>query len=204
MSAIAHSGRLAAQRPLRRLAAILLGGTAAWLATTSLPPVPSAVLLSLLLVGGASQVGAPLFSALGTWLLSGAAAGGLLGTAASLAGKAQQLPPAAHLPSRLTTVALLALAGVVGGLCLGRDADHPHRRHPRDLLRSASALTTGLFAFVVTLTFLHQGLEGARAFSSRLSTTLTIVVTSVVLPGWLAQQLQLRHGPAAPSVGPER
>ena len=204
MSAIVHSGRPAARRPLRRLAAILLGGTAAWLATASLPPVPSAVLLSLLLAGGASQVGAPLFSALGTWLLSGAAAGGLLGTAASLTGKAQHLPPAAHLPTRLTTVALLALAGVVGGLCLGRDADHPHRRHPRDLLRSASALTTGLFAFVVTLTFLHQGLEGARAFSSRLSTTLTIVVTSVVLPGWLAQQLQLRHGPAAPSVGPER
>jgi hypothetical protein len=203
MSAIVHSGRPAARRPLRRLAAILLGGTAAWLATASLPPVPSAVLLSLLLAGGASQVGAPLFSALGTWLLSGAAAGGLLGTAASLTGKAQHLPPAAHLPTRLTTVALLALAGVVGGLCLGRDADHPHRRHPRDLLRSASALTTGLFAFVVTLTFLHQGLEGARAFSSRLSTTLTIVVTSVVLPGWLVQQLQLHHRPATPLPEPE-
>lgn len=203
MSAIVHSGGPAARRPLRRLAAILLGGTAAWLATASLPPVPSAVLLSLLLAGGASQVGAPLFSALGTWLLSGAAAGGLLGTAASLTGKAQHLPPAAHLPTRLTTVALLALAGVVGGLCLGRDADHPHRRHPRDLLRSASALTTGLFAFVVTLTFLHQGLEGARAFSSRLSTTLTIVVTSVVLPGWLVQQLQLHHRPATPLPEPE-
>lgn len=203
MSALVHSGRQAARRPLRRLAAILLGGTAAWLATASLPPVPSAVLLSLLLAGGASQVGAPLFSALGTWLLSGAAAGGLLGTAASLTGKAQHLPPATHLPTRLTTVALLALAGVVGGLCLGRDADHPHRRHPRDLLRSASALTTGLFAFVVTLTFLHQGLEGARAFSSRLSTTLTIVVTSVVLPGWLAQQLQLHHRPATPLPEPE-
>jgi hypothetical protein len=203
MSAIVHSGRPAARRPLRRLAAILLGGTAAWLATASLPPVPSAVLLSLLLAGGASQVGAPLFSALGTWLLSGAVAGGLLGTAASLTGKAQHLPPAAHLPTRLTTVALLALAGVVGGLCLGRDADHPHRRHPRDLLRSASALTTGLFAFVVTLTFLHQGLEGARAFSSRLSTTLTIVVTSVVLPGWLVQQLQLHHRPATPLPEPE-
>ena len=30
----------------------------------------------------------------------------------------------------------------------------------------------------------------ARAFSSRLSTTLTIVVTAVVVPGWLAQQLR--------------
>lgn len=196
MSAIAHSASPAARRPLRRLAAILLGGTTAWLATASLPPVPSAVLLSLLLAGGASQVGAPLVSVPGTWLLSGAVAGGLLGTASSLAGKAQQLPQAAHLPMRLTTVALLALAGVVGGLCLGRDADHPHRRHPRDLLRSASALTTGLFAVVVTLTFLHQGLEGARAFSSRLSTTLTIVVTAVVVPGWLAQQLRLRRLPA--------
>jgi hypothetical protein len=56
---------------------------------------------------------------------------------------------------------------------------------------------------VVTLTFLHQGLEGARAFSSRLSTTLTIVVTSVVLPGWLVQQLQLHHRPATPLPEPE-
>ncbi|MFM7170283.1 MAG: hypothetical protein ACKOYH_05430, partial [Cyanobium sp.] len=120
----------------------------------------------------------------------GAAAGGLLGTASSLAAKAQQLPQAAHLSTRLATVMVLALAGVVGGLCLGRDADHPNRRHPRDLLRSASALTTGLFAVMVTLAFLHQGLEGARAYSSRLSTTLTIVVTAVVVPGWLAQQLR--------------
>ncbi|MFM7264266.1 MAG: hypothetical protein ACKOZW_01450, partial [Cyanobium sp.] len=83
MSAIAHFGKATARRPLHRLAATVLGGTAAWLATGSLPPVPSAVLLSLLLAGGASKVGAPLVSAPGTWLLSGAAAGGLLGTASS-------------------------------------------------------------------------------------------------------------------------
>lgn len=201
MSAIAHSGGPAARRPLRRLAAMVLGGAAAWLATTALAPVPSAVLLALLLAGGASQVGGPRVSPQGTWLLSGVAAGGVLGTATSLAAKAQELPLASHLPMRLTTVALLALAGVIGGLCLGRDADHPHRRHPRDLLRSASALTTGLFAVLVTLTFLHQGLEGARAFSSRLSTTLTIVVTAVVVPGWLAQQLRMgRLTPLLPPV----
>ena len=204
MCAIAHPGGPAARRPLRRLLGILLGGASAWLLTISLPPVPSAVLIALLLAGGASQVGAPQCPPSSIWLVSGAAAGGLLGTAASLARQAHQLPLAAHASARLATVLLLALAGVIAGLCLGRDADHANRRHPRDLLRSASALTTGLFAVVVTLTFLHQGLEPARAFSSRLSTTLTIVVTAVVVPGWLAQQLRLRTLPAALLPGAER
>ncbi|MFO0039982.1 MAG: hypothetical protein ACK522_13705 [Synechococcaceae cyanobacterium] len=204
MHAIAHPGGPAARRPLRRLVGFLLGGAAAWLATVSLPPVSSAVLVSLLLAVGASQVGAPQAAPFGLWLLSGAAAGGLFGTATSLAGKAQQLPLAAHASDRLTTVALLAVSGVVVGHCLGRDADHPNRRHPRELLRSASALTTGLFAFMVTLTFLHQGLEPARAFSSRLSTTLPIAVTAAAGPGWLTQQLRLLRRPPLPPPGAQR
>lgn len=191
-------------RPLLRLAGIALGICAGWFATTPLPPVYAAVLSSLLLAGGASLAGGPHLSQQRFWLLIGAAVGGVLGTAQSLAEKAHEIAPAAHLPMRLLTVMMLALAGSVAGFCLGRDARRSDRRHPRDLLRSASGLTTGLFALLVTLTFLHQGLEGARSFSSRLSTTLTIVVTSVVVPGWLSQQWRARTDTPAPLAGGRR
>jgi hypothetical protein len=201
MSVLAPAGLSAARRPLVRLIGMLLGVAIAWLVTASLPPVPATVLMALVLVGGASWAGGLQLSRLRYWGLIGMAAGGLLGTACSLAERAQELPIASHGTTRLLTLVLLALAGMVGGLCLGRDAERADRRHPRDLLRAASALTTGLFAFLVTLSYAHLGLEGARAFSSRLSTTLTIVVTAVVVPGWLSQQLRRRNGAARPLEG---
>jgi hypothetical protein len=207
MTAIAPPGATGTpprQRPLLRLAGIGLGISAGWFATSSLPPVYAAVLTSLLLAGGASLAGGQNLSLQHFWLLIGAAVGGVLGTAQTLTEKAHALSPAAHLQMRLLTVAMLALAGSVAGFCLGRDAQRSDRRHPRDLLRSASALTTGLFALLVTLTFLHQGLEGARSFSSRLSTTLTIIVTSVVVPGWLSQQWRARAGSLPPLAGGRR
>ena len=207
MTAIAPPGATGTPprpRPLLRLAGIGLGISAGWFATSSLPPVYAAVLTSLLLAGGASLAGGQNLSLQHFWLLIGAAVGGVLGTAQTLTEKAHALSPAAHLQMRLLTVAMLALAGSVAGFCLGRDAQRSDRRHPRDLLRSASALTTGLFALLVTLTFLHQGLEGARSFSSRLSTTLTIIVTSVVVPGWLSQQWRARAGSLPPLAGGRR
>jgi hypothetical protein len=198
MTATADSGARDAVRsrrrhPLLRLAGLVVGSLAGWLATSSLPPVYAAVLVSLLLALGASRAGGLDLSLERFWLLIGATAGAVLGTAGSLAERAQEIAPVDHGPLRLLTLALLALAGCVAGFLLGRDAQRADRRHPRDLLRAASALTTGLFAVLVTLTFLHQGLEGARAFSSRLSTTLTIVVTAVAVPGWLTQQLRVRR-----------
>ena len=156
---------------------------------SALPVVAATVFTSLLLSAGAGFAGGASLPAMGRRLLVGGSAGALTGTAFSLAERAHELTPADHGGTRLAILLALALAGVIAGLRLGHDARHPERRHPRDLLRSASALTTGLFALMVTLSFLHLGLEGARAFSSRLSTTLTIVVTAVVLPGWLIQQL---------------
>jgi hypothetical protein len=72
------------------------------------------------------------------------------------------------------------------------------------VLRSISALTTGIFAVLVTIVFLHSGLDQARTFSSRLSTSLTILVASVVVPGWLASLLipdrwRPRRSPSDPS-----
>ena len=73
---------------------------------------------------------------------------------------------------------------------------NPERRRPKDTLRSASGLTTGIFATLVTLAFLHSGLDEARALSSRLSTALTILVLAVSGPGWLVHWI---GGAANPS-----
>lgn len=201
MSVLAPDGLSSARSPLVRLSGTVLAAAIAWLVTASLPPVPATVLMALALAGGAALAGGLQLSHLRYWGLIGMAAGGLLGTASSLAERAQELPIASHSTTRLLTLVLLALAGIVGGFCLGRDAERADRRHPRDLLRAASALTTGLFACLVTLSYAHLGLEGARAFSSRLSTTLTIVVTAVVVPGWISQQLRRRNGGTRPLEG---
>jgi hypothetical protein len=42
---------------------------------------------------------------------------------------------------------------------------------------------------VVTLAFIHSGLDEARAISSRLSTSLTILVLALSGPGWLVHLL---------------
>jgi hypothetical protein len=42
---------------------------------------------------------------------------------------------------------------------------------------------------LVTLTFLHSGLDQARTVSSRLSTSLTVLVLALSGPGWLVHLL---------------
>lgn len=72
---------------------------------------------------------------------------------------------------------------------LSGDADRSDRHQPRDVLRSVSALTTGIFAVLVTLAFVQSGLDVARTFSSRLSVALTILVASITVPGWMVHLL---------------
>ena len=95
--------------------------------------------------------------------------------------------PRAH-PSRLVG-GLVGTAAVLAGRLLSGDADRSDRHQPRDVLRSVSALTTGIFAVLVTLAFVHSGPDVARTFSSRLSVALTILVASITVPGWMVHLL---------------
>lgn len=182
--------------PSRILGAV--GGAAlAFLLTWRLPLVPSTMLSAVGLAAGASFSGRP-WPPLRWWALLGAVTGGLLGTATVLAGQLQELDPRGDWPVRAGVVALLALAGAVCGRLLSGDANRSDRHHPRDVLRSASALTTGIFAVLVTAAFVHSGLDVARTFSSRLSVSLTIFVASLTVPGWLVhllfRQARTPHG----------
>jgi peptidoglycan/LPS O-acetylase OafA/YrhL len=170
----------------------LIGGAVGFAFARHLPVVPSTLLSALVLAGGAALSGS-VQRASRWWGLIGAATGTLVGTAWVLAAVLQQSGPEQNIEQRALTVLVLAVAGVIAGHTLSRVHRPLDGRRPRDLLRSASALTTGVFAAIVTLTFIHSGLDPARTFSSRLSTSLTILVASVAAPGWLSHLLTQRH-----------
>jgi hypothetical protein len=172
----------------QQLLAVLVGAGLAYGLTRHLAALPSTLLTALLLAGGSVLSGRHLTPWL-WWGVLGASCGGLLGSAMVVGQKIQSTHPHEGLELRLGIVACLMVAGVIGGGSLSRDANHPDRRPPKDTLRSASALCTGIFAVVVTLTFLHSGLDQARTVSSRLSTALTILVMALSGPGWLVHLL---------------
>jgi drug/metabolite transporter (DMT)-like permease len=174
------------------MAGALIGALIGFGLASHLPVVPSTLLSALTLAGGASLSGR-LRQPLHWWALIGAATGTLLGTACVLATLLQQSGPEQHLDQRAITVLILAAAGAIAGHSLSNSPLGLGGRQPRDLLRSASALTTGVFGAIVTLTFIHSGLDPARTFSSRLSTSLTILVTALAAPGWLSHLLTQRQ-----------
>jgi hypothetical protein len=166
-----------------------LGGVgAAYLLTRQLTALPSTFLTALLLAGGSVASGRRL-APWAWWGVLGAGCGGLLGSAMVVAEKIQATDPREGLSLRLALVGCLMVAGAIGGRSFSLDANHPERRPPKDTLRAASALTTGIFAVLVTVTFLHSGLDQARTVSSRLSTSLTILVLALSGPGWLVHLL---------------
>lgn len=192
-----------ASPPLTALIASLVGIALGLVLTRALPLVPSTLLNALVLAGGA-RISRSCRSPSRWWALIGAATGTLIGNGWVLTLALQQNHPAEHLPGRLATVLVLCGAGAFAGQSLGRpDQSSQAHRRPGDLLRSASSLTAGVFAALVTVTFIHGGLDVARAFSSRLSTSLTILVVSLAAPGWLTHRLrEPRHGHRGGPVGP--
>ena len=173
---------------LQRAIGALVGAASGYLLAHALPLVPSTLLCALVLASATSLSARPQ-DALRWWALIGAGTGSLLGTGMALAAAMAQLNPAEQLPQRALTVLLLAGAGTVAGRRLSQGQGWPAGRQPRDLLRSASALTTGVFAGIVTITYVHSSLDVARTLSSRLSTSLTILVLSLVGPAWLSHLL---------------
>jgi hypothetical protein len=197
-AAAADAGSPSAQA--KRIVGALLGIAAAYAITRHLPFLPSTLLSSLVLAATSTFIGR-IHCPLRWWALLGSTCGAVLGTAVVLAAKFQQSDPQGDLTTRALLLGCFALAGCIAGRSLSRDAAGDSARHPRDLLRSASALTTGIFAVLVTFTFLFFGLDTARTFSSRLSTSLTILVATVTVPGWLTHLLD-RPPPRLPGQRP--
>ena len=107
---------------------------------------------------------------------------------------ASQLAEAKNPPpnERVIFVVSQCIAGAISGAFLARRVRKPDIPTIKELTSSLSALTAGIFAVVVTLRFITDGLELARALSSRLSTSITILITIVAIPGAVAYLLAER------------
>ena len=184
-----------ASQPLRVVLASVVGLASGLALSRSLPLVPSTLLTTLVLAGGAG-VSQRLRQASRWWGLIGFAVGALVGTGWVLSLALKERQPTTALGLRAFTVLLMLGAGAIAGHGLGgpgesagaRIAPPLAGRRPADLLKAASGLTAGAFAALVTLAYVHSGLDVARAFSSRMSTSLTILVVCLAAPGWLSHQ----------------
>ena len=91
---------------------------------------------------------------------------------------------------RLALIVILGITGVLAGRHVGIDPDAVEGRSIGDLLRSLSGTFTGVFGVLVAIAFVFNGLEEARTLSSRLTTTLTIIILGLVGPGWISHRLK--------------
>ena len=127
------------------------------------------------------------------WGSIGLCSGSFLGTASTMVNEMQRGSEAASSYSpweRLALIVILGITGVLAGRHVGIDPDAVEGRSIGDLLRSLSGTFTGVFGVLVAIAFVFNGLEEARALSSRLTTTLTIIILGLVGPGWISHRLK--------------
>ena len=91
---------------------------------------------------------------------------------------------------RLIYAAVLFVVVYLAGRHIGIDPDAVEGRSIGDLLKSLSGTFTGVFGVLVAIAFVFNGLEEARTLSSRLTTTLTIIILGLVGPGWISHRLK--------------
>ena len=128
------------------------------------------------------------------WGSIGLCSGSYLGTASAMVIQLQQAgqeATVAYSPSeRMALVVILGITGVLAGRHIGIDPDAVEGRSIGDLLKSLSGTFTGVFGVLVSIAFVFNGLEEARALSSRLTTSLTIIILGLVGPGWISHRLK--------------
>lgn len=182
------------QQSLLLLAGNLVGVALTLVILTRLPIGPAAVVSSLglaSLIIFCAYVSKPVY----WWTGVGAIAGTIVGLGGLMVEHltAEKEPIDLHL--RLIMVVGQTLAGFISGVLLGRRIPRSHLPTLKDFLSSLSAVTVGLFAVIVTRRFIVDGLEPARALSSRLSVSTTILITLLAMPGALGYLLSRRHNP---------
>ena len=168
------------------------GGVISLTVIRSAPPVQAAIVCSLFtacLAFACAQLTKPSL----WWTAVGAIAGVIIGTSAVLSESLADAEAPLEFRARLLIVGLQGLAGFIAGMVLGRKIHNPHVPSLRTFLSRLSALTAGLFAVNVTAEFIITGLEEARSYSSRLSTSTTIFVTALAIPGIIGYLLTDRR-----------
>ncbi len=171
-----------------RFIGVTIGGTVAYAITSHLPELGSAFTCAVVIItlsGLASNRQAyPLL----WWANLGAIAGAIGGTALVIADPQEWMMKTEFI-DRVASVTLFGIAGLVSGFFLGRGFHDLTLPRPKEFIKGASALTTVAYAMIVTLKFIFEGLDPARTLSSRLSTTTTILVAALAIPGWIGYRL---------------
>jgi hypothetical protein len=169
------------------------GGALAYLLMAHLPGVYAAIACAVaiaLLSAASTRATHPVL----WWASVGAIAGSVVGIGSLLAATLTDENVPHRTAFRYTVIGTLAVAGLAAGIFLGKETGHEHIPRPAEMLKRASGLTAVLFAILVTARFPSEGLDAVRAFSSRLSTTTTIIATSLAVPGWIGFGIGARVG----------
>jgi hypothetical protein len=170
----------------------LVGGATTLVIITQLP-ISQSILVSAIALASLIVACAYLSNPLLWWMAVGAIAGIIIGLGGVIAEDLAEKKEPLELSLRLTFVAFQSMAGLMTGVLLGRKIHQAHLPTLKEFLSSLSALTVGLFAVVVTSRYIIGGLEPARALSSRLSATTTILTTLLAIPGSIGYLLAKRR-----------
>jgi drug/metabolite transporter (DMT)-like permease len=154
-----------------------------------------AALVSALLIAALAFAASELSNPRRWWLCVGMIAGILVGMASVLSETIADNRQPLDFEIRSLIAGLQAMAGFVVGFVWGRKTPRANIPPLKTFLSRLGAITAGLYAVVVTLDFLLEGLEEARTLSSRLSTTTTILITMLIIPaiiGYLLAEFRKR------------
>ena len=174
------------------MAALLLGAGIGYAVNLNLPLLTDVTVSCIFLIL-LSRLRNRLKTPAQWWGSIGLCSGSFLGTASSMVHEMQRGSEAASSYSpweRLALIVILGITGVLAGRHVGIDPDAVEGRSIGDLLRSLSGTFTGVFGVLVAIAFVFNGLEEARTLSSRLTTTLTIIILGLVGPGWISHRLK--------------
>ena len=175
------------------MAALLLGAGIGYAINLNLPLLADVTVSCIVLIL-LSRLRNRLKTPAQWWGSIGLCSGSFLGTASSMVHEMQRADEAASAYSpwqRLALIVILGITGVLAGRHVGIDPDAVEGRSIGDLLRSLSGTFTGVFGVLVAIAFVFNGLEEARTLSSRLTTTLTIIILGLVGPGWISHRLKI-------------
>jgi len=173
----------------------IAGGTITLLAIEHLSP-EQAALVSAILMAILSFAATELARPRQWWLCIGAIAGMIIGLGSVLSETLADNGQPLDFPVRCTIIGLQMVAGFVSGLLWGHKTSKANIPSLKTFLSRLSAVTAGLYAIVITVDFIWEGLEEARTLFSRLSATTTILVTALIIPavvGYLIAESRKRN-----------
>ena len=185
-----------------RFIGAVVGGVVAYAITSHLPELGSAFACAVVIITLSALFSTRQAHPWLWWGNLGAIAGAVGGTALVIASP-QELMMKAEFADRVASIAFLGIAGIVSGLFIGKSSHDLTLPRPKEFIKGASALTTVAYATIVTIKFIFEGLDPARTLSSRLSTTTTILVAALAIPGWLGYRLGYVQFLNRPKLPPE-